>query len=284
VDVEKLRKRVAYIEELDRGRFPEAMVSIYRLIFREDSDKARESALETAPVLLDYIRSAPDRLEMMSLWATDQPDRERLEALVEMADSYFRLQADELDEQVHKLEGLLDDAYLVGKLVEHFADVGMHYGELRRLSNVNKLVAFMLGEERVARLHARIVDAGGAIATEPPPIDRRLLGVWHHKTFYESGDFSHMTVTSRLFGSDGRYVEGDQSFVGMVFRTSAGAESGRTDTTQASPSSRGSWALRDNVLTLKADTGAEYDYKAELYPDSILLTRPGRKAELWTRR
>lgn len=291
MDSERLRRAVARIEALDRGRFETAVAE--RL---KGSDCPPALAGVISGSLLGFTQSAPNLLELMARWADKAGIAAEMKPLLGAAESYFRRPDDELDEQRLGLEGLLDDAYLVGKLAEQCAAAGMPLPAGFALAESNGLIAVLLGEDVVARLHARLADAARPKPVRPPlapaprpvaapvaELDRRLFGTWHHSTCYSSGGFSYSNTRSRLFGSNGRYVEGGQSFVNMVHRDSAGDEVGRSAASGAPADERGRWSTEGTRLTLEADNGDVFEFRFEVHPDALLLSQAVRDAKLWTR-
>ncbi len=292
MDSERLRKVVERIQTLDRGRFAATVTDRLAAI-----DGGPELGGVIAITLMGYIESAPNLMELMAQWAQKVGIEAELNPLLDATERYFRRQDDELDEQKLGLYGLLDDAYLVGWLAEKCAVAGMPLPEDFQLADFNGLVALLLGEDIVARLHTRLANVSpNAPAAAPTPaptpepaqtppakLDRRLFGTWHHSTYYSSGGFSFSNTRSRLFGSNGRYVEGGQSFVNMVHRDSTGDEVGRSAASGAPADERGTWHVTGTRLTLEADNGDVYEYRFEVHPDSLLLSQHGRDSRLWTR-
>lgn len=284
--LERLKRTVARIETLDRDRF------VQNLSDRLDETGGQAAlAIAIAPSLLEYIRMAPDMLDLVALWAGKVDLSAELAPLIDMAEAYFRRQDDEIDEQRYGLFGLLDDAYLVGKLTEQCVTAGMPLPEEVQLDKLNSLSAILLGEQVVDRLHSRLAAAlptppEPAPAPAPPPqepVDRRMLGLWHHSTHYFSDGFSYSSTRSRLFTADGLYAEGSQSFADMVHRSSGGYETGRTAASATGSDSRGRWRVSGTLLTLQADNGDVYEFRLEIYPREMLLSQPGRDPQLWTR-
>lgn len=176
------------------------------------------------------------------------------------------------------LYGLLFHLWSVGSALRWCRDQGMTLPEGLAIDTAIELSGILLGEEHVARLQRRLDIAGLGSG-----FDERLLGSWHHSRHYSSDDFSHVSTTSRFFGRDGRYVEGSQSFVSMVHRSSTGEMIGQ-DLEQGVPAAeRGRWKAKGNTLELEADNGWRWRLAMEVYPRSMLLTAPGREPELWKR-
>lgn len=290
MDIKRLTRTIERIEALDKGRF-ESKVA--------DALKARGLDAELAPVLAqtmrEHINTIPDMMALMASWASQAGITKELEPLMSAAERYVRQPDDEIDDQKHGLFGLLDDVWIVGTLLANCKEAGLPLPESFDIDQFNRLTALLIGDDIVAKLTARLQAAVKAPAAPPPQpaytpppaptrtIDRRLIGSWHHSSFYSSGDFSHSSIISRRFGSDGRYVEGTQSFVNMVHRNSSGDQIGHSAANTAPPGSRGQWSTVGNTLTLDADDGSSYDFTMEIYSDSMLLSQPGRDPKLWTR-
>jgi hypothetical protein len=286
MDLDRLKRTVERIETLDRDRFVQKLSDSL-----DPSGEQAVLAAAIAPSFLQYIRMAPDLLDLVALWAGKVDLSVELAPLIQMAEAYFRRPDDEIDEQRHGLFGLLDDAYLVGKLVEQCVKAGMPLPEEVELDKLNGLAAILLGEQIVDRLHSRLaaaLPAQPAPAPAPaqplqPQVDRRLVGLWHHSTYYSSDGFSYSNTRSRLFTADGRYAEGSQSFADMVHRDSGGYETGRSAANAVGTDSRGRWQVSGTLLTLEADNGDVYEFRLEVYPRELLLSQPGRDPQLWTR-
>lgn len=286
MDTERLRRLVERIGALDRGRFEGAVAERLKAV-----DTSPELAVLISAMLMGYIESAPNLMELMAQWARKAGVEAELNPLLDATERYFRRQDDELDEQKLGLFGLLDDAYLVGWLAEKCAAAGMPLPEDFKVADYNGMIALLLGEDMVARLHARLATVTPKSlvpAATPPPapavnLDRRLFGTWHYSTYYSSGGFSYSNTRSRMFGTNGRYVEGGQSFVNMVHRNSSGDEVGRSAANGAPADERGAWHANGTRLTLEADNGDVYEYSFEVHSGSLLLSQPGRDAKLWTR-
>lgn len=288
MDTERLRRLVERIGALDRGRFEGAVAERLKAV-----DTSPELAVLISAMLMGYIESAPNLMELMAQWARKAGVEAELNPLLDATERYFRRQDDELDEQKLGLFGLLDDAYLVGWLAEKCAAAGMPLPEDFKVADYNGMIALLLGEDMVARLHARLATVTPkalvpAATPSPAPapavnLDRRLFGTWHYSTYYSSGGFSYSNTRSRMFGTNGRYVEGGQSFVNMVHRNSSGDEVGRSAANGAPADERGAWHANGTRLTLEADNGDVYEYSFEVHSGSLLLSQPGRDAKLWTR-
>jgi len=221
-----------------------------------------------------------------------------MKPIIDAVERFIRQPDDEIDEQRHGLLGLLDDAYMVAKLVEQLIPTGMPLTDGFNIAAYNEVTALVLGKDVISRLHARLAKALKhpppraplpAWAEAPPPLapsvqrDRRMLGSWHHSTCYSSGGFSYSNTRSRFFGANGRYVEGSQSFVNMVRRNSPGDDIGQTAANNASADGRGAWSISGSLLTLDADNGDSYEFHMEVYSDSPIFSQPGRDPTLWTR-
>ena len=179
----------------------------------------------------------------------------------------------------------------MGKLTGQCVNAGLPLPEEVQLDKLNSMAAILLGEQVVDRLHSRLAAALPATpepAPEPAPppqpaVDRRMLGLWHHSTYYSSGGFSYSNTRSRLFTADGRYAEGSESFANMVHRDSGGYETGQTAASATSDDLRGRWHVAFGLLTLEADNGDAYEFRLEIHPREMLLSQPGRDPQLWTR-
>jgi hypothetical protein len=284
MDITRIEKTIARIESIDRGRFAEAIGA--RL---EAGGLAPDAAASITANLHDYIRSMPGLMLLIDGFAEKTGLTNELKPLIQAVERYIRQPDDEIDEQRHGLFGLLDDAYMVGKLAEQLTSVGLPLPDGFNLAAYNEFTALILGEDVVSRLHARLVKAAPSPQAAPAPAapfvsrDSRLFGTWHHSTYYSSGGFSYSNTRSRFFGSNGRYVEGAQSFVNMVHRNSSGDDIGQTAANSASPDARGTWSTSGSLLTLAADNGDAYEFRIEVYSDSLMLSQPGREPTLWTR-
>jgi hypothetical protein len=288
MDATRIEKTIARIEAIDRGRFAEAIAA--RL---EAGGLAADATAAITANLHDYIRAMPGLMQLIHAFAEKAGATTEMKPIIEAVERYIRQPDDEIDEQRHGLFGLLDDAYMVGKLAEQLIPAGLPLPDGFNLAAFNEFTAMILGEDIVSRLHARLLKAAAAPAPPPPvpaPVaarvgqhDPRLFGAWHHSTYYSSGGFSYSNTRSRFFGANGRYVEGAQSFVNMVHRNSSGDDIGQTAANSASPDSRGTWSTAGARLTLDADNGDSYEFRMELHADSLLLSQPGRDPTLWTR-
>ncbi|WP_416908947.1 MAG: hypothetical protein ACMVO5_04860 [Polymorphobacter sp.] len=290
MDIKRLTRSIERIEALDRGRFEPKVAAALQ---------ARGLAPDTAPVLAetlrDYIRTIPEMMALMTSWADQVGVASELAPLLSAAERYVRQPDDEIDDQKHGLFGLLDDVWVVGTLLANCKRAGLPLPDSFDIDQFNSFTALLIGDDVVTALSARLEAAAAvppkpvlqpapaAPAPAPRQIDRRLVGSWHHSSFYSSGDFHHSSTTSRHFGADGRYVEGTQSFVNMIHRNSSGDQIGQSDANSAPPRSRGRWSMIGRTLTLDADNGDSYDFTVEIHSGSMLLSQPGRDPKLWTR-
>lgn len=294
MDAKRIEKTIARIESIDRGRFAEAISA--RL---EAGGLAPDAIKAITAHLHDYISAMPGLMQLIDVFAEKAGVATELQPIIQAVERYIRQPDDEIDEQRHGLFGLLDDAYMVGKLAEQLIPAGLPLPDGFNIADFNEFTALILGEDIISRLHARLAKAAtqpgapvwaaaAASAAAPPPQpviqrDRRLFGTWHHSTYYSSGGFSYSNTRSRFFGSNGRYVEGSQSFVNMVHRNSSGDDIGQTAANNASADARGTWSTSGSLLTLDADNGDSYEFRVEVHSDSLMLSQPGRDPTLWTR-
>ena len=299
MDITPIQKTIARIEAIDNGRF-DAFVRSWM-----DSAGLDVNAItQITGHLRDYIYVMPELMQLMATWVEKVGIREETKTIFQAVESYIRRPDDEIDEQRNGLAGLLDDAYLVGRLLEQLADSGLPLPEDFNLAAFNSLTALMLGEDVVRRLHQRLADAATkasqpkpplpttVIVESPPPappepsaphLDRRLIGTWYHSTFMSSGGFSYSNIRSQFFGSNGFYVEGSQSFVSSVQRSSDGDELSQMAFESAAPESRGRWSTSGSTLTLEADDGSFYTFRMDFHQGTLMLSQSGREPRIWTR-
>jgi hypothetical protein len=240
-------------------------------------------------------------MQLMATWAEKAGIREEIKPILQAVESYIRRPDDEIDEQRNGLGGLLDDAYLVGRVLEQMAESGLPLPVDFDLAAFNSFTALILGEDVVRRLHQRLADAVTKasrpkppppttdIVESPPPeppapqLDRRLIGTWYHSTFMSSGGFSYSNISSQFFGSNGFYVEGSQSFVSSVQRSSSGDELSKMMLENATPDSRGRWSTSGSTLNQEADDGSFYTFRMDFHQGDLMLSQPGREPQIWTR-
>jgi len=98
-----------------------------------------------------------------------------------------------------------------------------------------------------------------------------------------SGGFSYSNIRSQFFGSNGFYVEGSQSFVSSVQRSSSGDELSKIMFENTTPDSRGRWSTFGSTLNLEADDGYCYTFRMDFHQGVLMLSQPGREPKIWTR-
>ncbi len=299
MDITPIRKTIARIEAIDNGRFDAFIRS-----WKDSAGLDAKATTQIAGHLRDYIQVMPELMQLMATWVEKVGIREEIKPVLQAVESYIRRPDDEIDEQRNGLAGLLDDAYFLGRLLEQLAENGLPLPQDFKLSAFNSLTALILGEDVVRRLHQRLADAATKASQpkpplpttvivespppappEPPPaqLDRRLIGIWYHSTFMSSGGFSYSNIRSQFFGSNGFYIEGSQSFVSSVQRSSAGDALSQMAFESAAPDSRGRWSTLGSMLTLEADDGYVYPFRMDFHQGTLMLSQPGREPKIWTR-
>jgi len=148
MDITPIQKTIARIEAIDNGRFNAFISSRMGSAGLDDSDFARITIN-----LRDYILIIPELMQLMATWAERAGIRAEIKPILQAVESYIRRPDDEIDEQRNGLGGLLDDAYLVGRVLEVFAENGLPLPVDFDLASFNSLTALILGEDVVRRLH-----------------------------------------------------------------------------------------------------------------------------------
>ena len=121
----------------------------------------------------------------------------------------------------------------------------------------------------------------------PAPIvtrDQRLHGLWYYSSRLTSGLDSMVTFRFRYFAYGGRFAQGGQSYATFLRPGSDGIWAGM-DVLESKlpPGERGTWETGHGLLTLNCDDQTCYEFSYYLQENSLLLSQPGRKNQLWTR-
>lgn len=205
--------------------------------------------------------------------------------------------------------GLLDDTYLAMSLVQVILDTSTEpwiEPEIH-LEAYNAFAGSLLGEDFERRLDTEVqsvrqqmvihvvnslteVNQSPESPREPSlddenhsgKIDNRFLGRWNHSTYMSSGGFSFSTHRYRIFGPDGRFVEGSQAFADSVHFDASGNWSGwDTASTGRRPGDQGTWEVDGSQLGLIWDDGSYAEYQYEVSGESMLLIPSQGENQLW---
>lgn len=205
--------------------------------------------------------------------------------------------------------GLLDDTYLAMSLAQVILDTPIEpwFEPDIHLEAYNAFAGSLMGEDYQARLDTevqsarqqmviRVINALTEIDQSPDvlhqpslddeaysgKIDDRFLGRWTHSTYMSSGGFSFSTHRYRIFGPNGRFVEGGQAFADSVHFDSSGNWSGwDTMSTGRSPEDQGIWEVDGPRLRLTWDDGTYAEYQYEVSGGSMLLIPSQGENQLW---
>ncbi len=260
-DIEGMERATRQVDALDDGRLQGLVLS---LLVAES--KETQGAASVAAFLQGHILYLPGMFQLMD---------GRADVATLLADVEREILAADTGDGLY---GLLDALWLMGKALAWCRDKGLALPEGLNIDQVNTIAGWLIGKTGVFLLQKRLNAAGIGVQ-----YDERLIGTWHHSVIYSSDDFSHVSVVSRIYGRDGRYVDGSQSFVDMVHRNSRGEMIGQDLGQEAPAEARGLWRVTDGVLVLKADNGSSRQFTLEAYANSHLLTAPRIEPQLWKR-
>ena len=146
--------------------------SLQKLIRRRMPDASDEDVVEAAGIAMDIIESVPAVLSQASDEARERNMGMLVQPVLDHAERYFLQPVDLLPEMTHGLAGLLDDAYLVLRILQNldrgptpFLDWDLDYPVT--------FIRGLLGERMSRELDAISIGA-------MQEISEGLSELWHH--------------------------------------------------------------------------------------------------------
>jgi len=135
--------------------------------------------------------------------------------------------------------------------------------------HVNHFARFLNGEIDMDELQSgvsKLSDTGSL------HLDQHLFGRWLHSSFMSDGGLSLTFENYLMLGSDGYFVQSNQSFGGASFIDEFGNWSGANSfRTEVAPAERGRWSAREQWLRLDFDNQTYRAFRYEYDQNSLLL-------------
>jgi len=146
-------------------------------------------------------------------------------------------------------------------------------------------------DERFARREATLSRILTTVDVAPPVIDRRLVGVWYHKSYHSSGvgvrDRLNLASTTRMILlADGTCHAGGNTAISGTLRSPGGTVATSMTALAESCAEHGRWASANGRVYLLWNDGAVGAYGVHVQGVAgrreALLTSPTGQKQLWT--
>ena len=146
-------------------------------------------------------------------------------------------------------------------------------------------------DERLERREVTLAKILTTVDVAPPVIDRRLVGVWHHKSYRSTGigvrDRLNFASTTRIILlADGTCHAGGNTAISGTLRNPGETVSTSLTSLARSCPEHGRWAAANGRVYLAWDDGAVGGYGVHVQGSAgrreALLTSPTGRKQLWT--